>query len=581
MRKKIILVSAVVIIASFLITPLMAFSSETETNATRTDAWILELQENFDNPQWFYDNLNQADRQKIRQAMDYAIPRQAIIDTLMNGLGQVVNSFVIPQNGDFYNDTIQPRPFNTTASLDLLEVVFGYRFDFDGDDDPLTPFDDTLPYFPMTTIVPTTNDLRTQWAGRTALAWQSIGIDVTQKHLTWGITIPRLITNIAGQGYDYAHGGFDVWFVGMDADPTPTMRGFFHSDFMVPSGDNYYFMNDSYIDGVLDATMEDPVRANRVAATHEFQQWVYDYVPASVIRQEVQTWGVDEDLQGFSPFGVWYYENITHPTQDTIVIAMPAELVDTIALLSDSYYDAYVFDAINGGNRRGGLFSLMTPDGDDTYQLWSADPYLAKAWNVSADEMTWEISIHDGLLWHDGETLDADDIVFSYESIMTPAVNTVEYSEIADVFGSNESIVKINSTAVRFSAETFHPYMKEIIFGEPILPEHILNPATGGIDYADWDTSYFNAPNATHGPIGYGPYKFVTYDTTGTTLEKWDSYPQVLNHTNVEGIDFVKVTTVKDSTAALTGLINGEIDIVDSQTGLSAVIDQIVSPAKA
>ncbi|MHA2362785.1 MAG: ABC transporter substrate-binding protein [Candidatus Hodarchaeales archaeon] len=584
MRKKIV-ISFIPIFVMFFLVPsgFMVGLSPTKqnplkVNATRTDTWILDLQDNFNNPQWFYDNLNQVDRQKIRQAMDYAIPRQDIIDVILDGMGQPLATPIIPQSGEYFNSSITARPFDPQMSLNLLEEVFGYRYN-EWSDDPATPYREQNPYFPMTAIIPSTSQLRSLWAGQTAFSWQSIGIDVTQKHLNWDVSLPRLYFNPVGIGYDYAHGGFDTWFVGFGAEPTPIVRSLFHTDHIIPNGDNYYFLNDTSLNDIIDRTMYSADRADRIAATHEFQQYFYDYIPTSIIRQEIETWGIDEDLSGFNPFGIWYFENITHPTQSTISISIPAEIRNSNPLFSNYYFDAYVFDAITGGRSRGGLFSSMTPDGDNTFTQWESVPYLTKDWTVSADKKTWEINLHAGLTWHDGAVLDANDIVFTYQSMMTPDVGSVYYNEITDVFGSNSSITKINTTAVRFIAQNPHPFMKEIIFRRPILPEHVL----GAVIYTDWTSHWTNIPTETQGPIGYGPYKFTSKNfTTGDiTLEKWDSYPAVLNRSSISSVQTIKIIRFSDPAAALTGLFNGEIDIVDSQTGLSAFINQIVSPAKA
>ena len=70
--------------------------------------------------------------------MDMAIPKQNIIDTKYSGLGQQGNSPIVPQHGVFYNASILPHAFNTTAALDKMESVFGYRYS-PGADNEMTP----------------------------------------------------------------------------------------------------------------------------------------------------------------------------------------------------------------------------------------------------------------------------------------------------------------------------------------------------------------------------------------------------------------------------------------------------------
>ena len=73
--------------------------------------------------EWYYDNLDDIDRRKIRQAMDYSIPRQQIIDDLHNGLA-VPLATEIGQNVMGYDDSVQPRSYSITTARALMAEAY-------------------------------------------------------------------------------------------------------------------------------------------------------------------------------------------------------------------------------------------------------------------------------------------------------------------------------------------------------------------------------------------------------------------------------------------------------------------------
>ncbi|NOG50720.1 MAG: hypothetical protein HND48_15775 [Chloroflexi bacterium] len=139
---------------------------------------------------------------------------------------------------------------------------------------------------------------------------------------------------------------------------------------------------------------------------------------------------------------------------------------------------------------------------------WNADmsalePQLATEWSSNEDSTVWTFKLREGVLWHDGETFDADDVVFSLNLALNPdaATNFPGFSSL-----SRESVASI--TAV-------DPYTVEIVLNSPnprlpffmifawVLPEHALkdlNPA----DYQTTDWFFTN-------PIGTGPFMHDEY----------------------------------------------------------------------
>ena len=223
------------------------------STGTRSNAWIEALQKNFDNPQWFYNNLNAQDRLNIRLALDYAIPRQDIIDSLNNGFGYLLATTDTPLTGPtYYNASLVARPYNLTKAKEFLTQVFGYTYE-NGTDNKSTPYDESLAYFPMNLIVPSSGGpLRIRWPEKIESAYKSIGVYVSITSLTFPQINQRIFNNIVPIGSDFVHGGFDGLFIGWSASLIPDDGSYFYNPSSFPNnGFNYQFVNNSVLNGIM------------------------------------------------------------------------------------------------------------------------------------------------------------------------------------------------------------------------------------------------------------------------------------------------------------------------------------------
>jgi peptide/nickel transport system substrate-binding protein len=126
---------------------------------------------------------------------------------------------------------------------------------------------------------------------------------------------------------------------------------------------------------------------------------------------------------------------------------------------------------------------------------------LAKGWEISKDEMTITFHLREGVKWHDGVQLTADDLDFTYRYMIDPKTPTA--------YG--ESFRQIKQAEVldryRYRVTYEKPYAPALLsWGLWILPKHILEaPWKAG---ADLRTTIQNRH-----PIGSGPYQFREWKT--------------------------------------------------------------------
>lgn len=104
-------------------------------------------------------------------------------------------------------------------------------------------------------------------------------------------------------------------------------------------------------------------------------------------------------------------------------------------------------------------------------------PGLAESWLVEADQKTWTFKLRPGLRWSDGQSLTADDVVFTWNDVVfNPAVNALNH-DLFQIAGTNCFVTKLDEQTVRFvTPEVFAPFL-ELFGGVPILPSHALGPS--------------------------------------------------------------------------------------------------------
>ncbi|MCH2945128.1 ABC transporter substrate-binding protein, partial [Listeria monocytogenes] len=83
-------------------------------------------------------------------------------------------------------------------------------------------------------------------------------------------------------------------------------------------------------------------------------------------------------------------------------------------------------------------------------------PALAKSLDISDDNLTYTVKLKDGLSWHDGKPLTADDVVFTVNSILDTKQNSPNRGNF--VFDNKPlKVVAVDDTTVKFTLPTVAP----------------------------------------------------------------------------------------------------------------------------
>ncbi len=98
-------------------------------------------------------------------------------------------------------------------------------------------------------------------------------------------------------------------------------------------------------------------------------------------------------------------------------------------------------------------------------------PLLAESWTISEDKLTFTFKLRNNVNWHDGKPFTSEDVVYSYNSIMNPKVDSAQlkgyYQEIQKVEALDDYTVKFTYARPYFLA-------LEFCGGMPIVPKHIF-----------------------------------------------------------------------------------------------------------
>ncbi len=129
-------------------------------------------------------------------------------------------------------------------------------------------------------------------------------------------------------------------------------------------------------------------------------------------------------------------------------------------------------------------------------------PDLAESWGTSSDGTLYNFSIRPNALWHDGQAVTTDDVIFTIELIKSSG--SLFPQDIKDLWSQIE-IKRFDDKTLQFVLpEPFAPFLDYVTFG--VLPKHLLESIPADqLSSADFNLN----------PIGTGPYKFDSLMTSG------------------------------------------------------------------
>ncbi len=423
-------------------------------------------------------------------------------------------------------------------------------------------------------MVPQPNPSRQSWSLVIQSILQALGIDAQRVVLDWNTIYSRAITpNSTVLGHTYDNGGFDALFLGyalgIDADPWSS----YDSSQYAPTGSNYYLWNNTQNDQVTTQIRETLNTTQRLTLIKQWQALAYDVQPSATILYPQEIVAFDNTMLNAAYVFKTYHYPAWPPIEQlsmkggningsiTLAQTGPAPSEGFNPVLSTSYYDQTVY---------GAMFSALAQRNDTIFQ--NMTPQLASSWSVAQDQKTWTVSLRPGVTWHDGVPFNATDVKFTFDALQDDTLAADNEAFVKGIIGGKSDVTIVDPYTVRFNLPVPYAYFVQNILTTPIIPAHAL----ASVPYTNWRTSPFNT-GIGGGPIGTGPYKFVSYNATSekshlTRNDNYFDFPQngktALQSRGAFQVKDYYVRHIATSDAAIAALTNGSVNILDSQYGL-------------
>jgi peptide/nickel transport system substrate-binding protein len=186
-----------------------------------------------------------------------------------------------------------------------------------------------------------------------------------------------------------------------------------------------------------------------------------------------------------------------------------------------------------------GLVKAM-PDGLYT-------PCLAESWTMSPDAKTLEFRLRRGVKFHNGETVTAEDVAFSFWRYKA--------AQAKFIHGKTEKVEAVNPNLIRFRfKEPFPDFLDYLLAGASsigwVVPKKVLEKEG-------------EAGFKRH-PIGCGPYKFVEFKPgVKLVVEAFEGYWR-----KVPAIKRIELLVIRDAATRLAMVRRGEADIATLMQGV-------------
>jgi peptide/nickel transport system substrate-binding protein len=149
------------------------------------------------------------------------------------------------------------------------------------------------------------------------------------------------------------------------------------------------------------------------------------------------------------------------------------------------------------------LFVTLTDFDNGTQRI---GPFLAKAWERSADGLTWTFHLRRGAAFSDGVPITADDVLFSFEVAYNDSLHP-SVQDLIKVGGKKFEISKADSYTVVMKIPAPYAMMEPAVGAVRIMPKHVLEPAYRNGTYASaYTVSIHPESLVTSGPWRLGQY---------------------------------------------------------------------------
>ncbi|MHA2357379.1 MAG: ABC transporter substrate-binding protein [Candidatus Heimdallarchaeaceae archaeon] len=418
--------------------------------------------------------------------------------------------------------------------------------------------------FSINMLSPNTSPARNQWSLLMEQTLPQIGIGISFHESTgWGNIAPRT-WSYPMLDYDYipvyVDGGYDILFVGWSWPLDLNLQALYETTAITPNGDNHYQYSNPTYDALLEDFMVelDPVEWQNLA--NQLQAIIFEELPAVALVYPRSLFGLKEGLTGIDHLLIasanHRAENWDDPADHIIKYGIPADLREPNIYQVESFYDLQWMQTVYG-------FPVKRAPNTHNWEPEVASSVVVS--EIIDDRVNVTVTVDPDAKFSDGSSVLPEDIKYSFELHMTPAVSSSNYGTLTYWFESNSSITittpGVGGELLFELTGVFNLW--DSLFNlaavidksevEPLIATHgysIFNdmPGTGN---AQWSLVK-----------SCGPFMVESYDTVNSVVKM---VPNPYWHGTPVSLTEWYLTFIGGKDNAVAALIAGEIDIMDAQ----------------
>lgn len=377
-----------------------------------------------------------------------------------------------------------------------------------------------------------------------AQEWRKLGLDVEIEVMPW----EQMADLVWYNRDEWDTTGWQMVGRPERSDPDELIFNLFHSS-TAPKGYNFIGYNNPDLDQLVEAQRVETDSDARKALIVQAQQILAQDQPNLMLVHPKSTFAFDNtvwdpasvvDQGGIGIKNTWTFISLTPLGDQKDIITNSSDNIQGINPLwisggTDSWITELIWDRL----LRVGPDGLPTP--------WAAESY---EW---VDDKTITLTLRDGMTWHDGQPVTAEDVRFSFEAAMG------DEAPMYKPFTANIDSIETDGNTVTFTLkEPAAAFLTGSLAKLNLIPKHVWEPVLTNLAGSDDNAeSYQEAA-----PIGSGPYKFVSWSTNEeVVLEANDA------HWSPPKAERWILRIVPNTEAAVGMLRSGEINFMSDFTG--------------
>jgi peptide/nickel transport system substrate-binding protein len=457
------------------------------------DTGKLETVQNAEQGQWVFSL--QCERYPLnlvefRRAIAYLCDKEKYVREGLQGLGYKLETFCgSPGYGVWGGTTYTTYDFNPTKAAEILDSL-GFVKGADGKRiDPKTG----TTMRALVIIARTEHPHRIFSARELAKQFEAIGIPYDLQEVPRSVASPRVMEE---QDYDIYTAG---WGGGPDVD---WLYDLFYST--SPPTQNYELFKNSTVDTALNQLKFGKTNAEVLEGAQLAQKYLSEQLPVIPLYAKAYLSPYNARLKNVVDLPWW--AGITNSLTFTVATDKTQKYgsVLNVGWTSDPQQPSPMFE-INW------WWDAMLVNTIYDYPInldpktFAEIPWLAKSWKTESwtapngtPGMKITFALNDGIKWHDGQPLTADDFVFSW-TYAQKEQNPVYISYLTS-FVKGEAPDKL--TAIAYMNTTSYWALHWVGYDIPIIPKHIWQNIKDSVKYQ---------PISEGTLIGSGPYIFKEY----------------------------------------------------------------------